>query len=402
MSFFSWLFARSGPEDRFARQVLGRLRAAGIRNGIYHREQFAIEYRTLPDHDPTWMYLGNLFAECRRDPGTRLDRIERFVATVVSPPSMPETWEEARDLLRPVLRGASFGRGGPTSRRTVLRRPALPYLDELVVVDQPTSMGYVAEGMWQVPSEQIFATARANLDRGDSPPRRSTPGGGSGTLTFFDSNDAYVVSRLLLDGWLAGLAEEVGGRPVAFAPDPTSLIVAADDVVTLARLFEAAEEAYVQAPRPLSPVGYTVNDRGHIVPYTVPRDHPLAGVVTRASRALASVEYETQRVVLQPGTETSQYAVASCLLIQRPDRTAFTIARWSGQQPMLLPVVDYIALDEAATGGEDSPGFIPWQALLDEDLLVEAVEYRPTRYWIEGQTRPDVLARLLQRAIAHP
>lgn len=397
MSFLRWLLPRSGP-DRFAREVMGRLRAAGIRDAHYHRDQFAIEYRPRADREAIWMYLGNLYAECQRDPTNRVDRIERFVATFVAPPSMPQTWEEARSLLRPVLRGASFGRGTAMGKRSVLRRPALPYLDELVVVDQPTSMGYVTEGMWDVPGEQVFAEARANLAAVPRPRLDDGPFLGPSIMTFFDTGDAYFVSRLLVDGWLAALADQVGGQPVAFIPDPTSLVVASDDAETLEPLFEAASQEYTEAARPLSPMGYTVDSAGRLAPYVVESDHPLADMVARAERTLATAEYETQRSVLQEEATSSGYLIAGCVMATRDDRTVVTVAAWERLVPTLLPVVDYVAIDQTDSH-DDQPLFVPFQALLDEDLLFEAVEYRPTRYRVEQEAREDVLTRLAGRSV---
>ncbi|MBN1173141.1 MAG: hypothetical protein JXA67_13290 [Micromonosporaceae bacterium] len=422
MSFFSWLFPRTGP-DRFVRQVIGRLRAAGIRKAVYHPDQFAIEYRARPDQDSVWMYLGNLYAECQRDPGSSMDRIERFVGTFISPPAIPAVWEEAQPLLRPVLRGASFGRGGPMAHTAVLRRPALPYLDELVVVDQPTSMGYVAEGMWGVPAEQVFAVARANLARVVPPGPAADATFGSAALTFFDAGDSYVVSRLLLSAWLGDLAGEIGGRPVAFVPHPTLMVVVRDEEAVLGGMFEAMLEEYVQAARPLSPMGYTLDDSACLVPYPAGGGgRRLRAAVRRAERSLAAVEYETQRSVLTDDEALRGCTVASCMMVRRGGETAFTIASWGGGAPTLLPAADYIAIDDqngvgcadgrggeggrgggGTEGGRDAAGtdvlVVPFQALLDEEFLIEAVEYRPTRYWVEPGARSDALARLRSRAV---
>jgi hypothetical protein len=73
---------------------------------------------------------------------------------------------------------------------------------------------------------------------------------------------------------------------------------------------------------------------------------------------------------------------------------AFTMASWTGEVSTLLPLVDYVAVNRAE---DDPPFLVPWQALVDEDLLDEAVEFRPTRFRIEGEPRPDVLARLAER-----
>ena len=293
MSLVGRLFRRS-KFDRFAAAVLRRLRAAGVRNARYHRDEFAIEYRSRSEREPAWMYLSNLYAECERDPASKAERIDQFVAAFVALPTMPDTWDLAKASLRPVLRGASFGRGGASRYRAVLRRPALPYLDEMVVVDQPASMGYVTDGMWGVPSERVFATARDNLEAQAPVLPPTGLDAGPAVLRFFDNGDSYFVSRMLITGWLAALEDRVGGRPVAFAPDPGSLIVAADEPDTLTAVFDAVFEEYEQAGRPLSPMGYTVTSSGQLTPYAVPERHPLANAVGRAERTLATAEYEAR------------------------------------------------------------------------------------------------------------
>lgn len=393
MGIFDRLRRRSGP-DRFAGEVLSALRAAGISDARYHRREFSIEYRRAPGAEPTWLYLQNLYAECQRAPHTRDARIRRFVTTFTRLPEVPDTWASARDRLRPVLRSATFARGGESERPAPLRRPAFPFLDEMVVVDQPTSMAYVSEvtcAAWGVSPEEVFAAARANLATTAGVPRTEAPGGRV-MLRFVDDGDAYWVSHVLLDGWLARLSEHVGGTPVAFMPDVRSLVVVDSDPQPLPELFELVERHFAESARPLSPMAYTVDQAGRVVPLTVGAGHPAAGAVERASRVLAATEYGAQRNILRDLVDDY---VASYALFTGPEGGTFSVAAWTRGTRVLLPRVDFVAFNVAA----GNTFFVPWDVVMEADVLTELPEYRPARYLADIWPAPAAYGYLRERAV---
>ena len=121
--------------EDLAKRVVKRLRRHGIRDARFDPGEFTVQY------DGAVLYLENLHAEiCAESRPQRRARVHAFVDALVRTPETPSEWSRARQLLRPVLRGAApppTGRAGPVSR------PALPFLAELLVLDLPASMVYV-------------------------------------------------------------------------------------------------------------------------------------------------------------------------------------------------------------------------------------------------------------------
>jgi hypothetical protein len=383
----------------FVAEVLAEMRAQGAAGARFDADRFAVAYQRGADEtQPVWMYLSTLYAECEREPDTRTDRIRRYVTTLLGTEEPPADWNTVCPLLRPVLRGAMFGRSNDPGRPAVLRRPAQPYLDELVVVDRPASMSYVTAAMtatWGVRDEDVFAAARVNLTAG-AELLDAEPTDGPVLLRFVDDGDAYWPSHLLLDGWLAGLAERVGGPPVAFVPDVNTLLVTAVDPDALTPLLELVADEYLEAPRGLSPVAYTVDAVGRVVPYGPPAGHPVAEPVERAERLLAVREYAAQRELLDEA-DVPEYP-ANLELYSRDDGTVFTVAAWAAARPTLLPRADYVGL---VVEGADQPYFLPWSTIAGEGLLAEVVEYRPVRY--RTVVEPDArLVELLREQAVQP
>jgi hypothetical protein len=264
----------------------------------------------------------------------------------------------------------------------------------MVVVDQPTSMAYVSEAtcaVWGVSTEEVFAVARANLAAGAGLPPTEQPSGRV-MLRFVDDGDAYWVSHILLDGWLAGLAERVGGQPVAFVPDVRSLIVVDADPDQVSELFELVERHFSESPRPLSPVAYTVDRGGRVVPLTVPAAHPAAGAVQRAHRVLAASEYGAQQRLLRD--EVEDY-VASYAVFGTAEGGTFSVAAWTRGTCVLMPRVDFVAFNVAA----GSTFFVPWDVVMEADVLVELPEHRPARYRGEVWPAPAAFGYLRERAV---
>lgn len=380
-------------QDRFAHDVLDRFRATrGIVESWYAPERFAIGYRRTAGDQPGWAHLGNLFAECA-DVGDdeRDTRIAWYVDAVIDPAEIPADWARAGPLLRPVLAGVTFGRSADGGS-ALLRRSALRCLDELVVVDLPTKVGYVSAGQaadWGVPVADVFAAARANL-------RPELPdGAGEGTpgpLRFVDGGDAYWVPRLLLDGWLAGLAGAVGGRPVAFAPARDTLLVVADSP-GLPSLMEIVEAEYREAVRPVSPVPYTVDDRGRTVPYPAPPGHPMHRAVRRAERVLAGAQYDGQAEALRDALPAA--VVASYLMAERDDGAPFSLCTWGEDLTTLLPATDRVCLVDRSSR---QSWLVTWSDLATTVDLTPIPGLVPPRYRVDRWPAPPARTALFAKA----
>jgi hypothetical protein len=329
---------------RLGSQVIRRLRRAGVGDARYDARTFTVRFTLEGDDVPSVLPLDGLLA---RRSGSRRERrrqVDAFVSGFLRAPGMPHTWDEVRPLLRPVLRGAT---PAPTADVTTpLCRPALPYLAEYVVVDQPDTMTYVAADqpmLWDVDADTVFAAARANLSGAVLHGAATEPV----VVQFVDDGNAYWTSHLLLDGWLPRLADQVGGVPVAFAPERGTLIVTADGSAHLGALFSRCEEAFAASPRALSPMAYVSDDQGRTVPYAAPPGHPMHDCVERAEAVLAVAEYTRQAQVL--GEE------AAPVQVTRSEHGGWrTRAVWAKDVPALLPLADEVRMGDRT---------VPWADL---------------------------------------
>jgi hypothetical protein len=276
---------------------------------------------------------------------------------------------------------------------------------EAVVVDEPTSMAYVTAPRladWGVTADEVFATARANLaertPRPDEPPSE-----GAAMLRFVDSGDAYFTSMLLVDGFLAGLASRVGGRPVAFVPDRDTLIVVADEPELLISIYGMVEEQYRKAPRSVSPVGYTVDDRGRVAPYRAAGQSRLADVVHQAEVVLAAAEYAAQKQSLDAVHERDgiDIFVGSLLVVERPDKPLVSVAVWAEDADLdgLLPRADYVAFTPAERIDGFMPVTVPFDVVEREAALIPEPDYDPPRYRVNRWPDERIMARLRPHAV---
>ncbi|MET7392312.1 hypothetical protein ABZS66_02290 [Dactylosporangium sp. NPDC005572] len=380
------------PRERFARRVLTAVRDAGVAEARYLPEQFAIQLRRdSKTAAPSLAYLGNLYRECAgAGREERRQRIAAFLAAVVFNPGAPDTWADVADLLRPLLRSESFGLGTPGGAPRPLRRPALPFIAEFVVVDQPTSIMYVTESQlssWGVTERAVYDRARANLAELAERTARPESDDQPSIVRMVESGDAYWASHLLVDGWLAGQERHLGGRPVAFVPDTTGVVLARDDE-GIGKLFELIEEEYREAARPISTMAYTVDATGAVVPYAVPDGDPLYPAVHRSEVVLAANEYAAQ------GAHLESDAFVANLIVAERDGRVFSVASWAEGVDTLLPRADYVAFSD----DDAEPFSVAWDDVAREVDLEPEPGVRPERYRLRSWPHPGVVERLRRLA----
>ena len=390
--------SRPPSREKFAQEVLDAVRATGkVASADYDAENFAIVYQRDPDDSETGrIFLHNTFHETA-DLGRRgrIDRIRRLVSVFVDAPRRDLTWEQVKPKLRPVLRGVSFGAGMFDRPIRLLSRPAVPFLVELVVVDEPTSMAYVTSARlpeWGVSADEVFHTARANLAQRASGLDAGQPGELS-LVRFVDTGDAYFTSMLLLDQFRARLTNRV-----AFVPDKDTLIVVDDEPSALPSLFSLVGEEYTESVRSVSPVGYTVDEAGRLVPYQAPPGHDdLSRAVHRAQVLLAGAEYAAQKQVLEAEHERNgqDIFVGSVLVAERPDESLFSVAVWPPDVDTLLPEADYIAFP-----AEDDQMTVPFDVVAREASLLPEPDYAPPRYRVTAWPAAPVMERLRAQAVS--
>ncbi|MBL7256096.1 hypothetical protein JKJ07_17510 [Actinoplanes sp. LDG1-01] len=322
-----------------------RLRRAGCTEVRYDSRAFQVRFTPNVEKQPAILDLAPLLRGPRKG---RKRRIQAYISGL-SPDPIPRDWQAARPLLRPVLRGATPG--------NPIKRPALPYLSEYVVIDHPQAMTYVTDDQlqtWHVRADEVFKSARDNLEGATL---QGTP---TELIRFVDDGDAYWTSHLLLEHWLQRLEPQVGGPPVAFAPERGTLLVTSADGPHLRAVFAQAEELYARSSRPITPVAYVSDAQGCTVPFTVAEDDPLHHTVQRAERILAVQEYARQATHLtEPAAE---------LVLVGDDETGWrTQAVWD--EKALLPTADEVRIGDRTIPWpeldvEPVPGLEPirWQA----------------------------------------
>jgi hypothetical protein len=388
----------ASPQERFAKEVVAELHRNGIPIAEYQPDRFAIRYATAPDDaSGGQLFLHNVFAEGRDDSRkARRARVEHFVRNVTRAPKPPEGWEAVRPTLRPVLRSTFFGKLATRGEmKPLLFRPAVPHLNEYVVIDLPTTMSYVTLGdvaTWGASGAEVFAAAHENL--ASRAPRRD--GANHGIVKYVDMGDGYYASLPLLDGWLAAQAPE-GGRAVAFIPDRASLLVLPDHPDAVNAMFDAAEKEYRESARGVSPQAYTTGADGRLVPYLGPEGHPVREAARRAEVIMSADEYGAQTELLSEQYEADgvDIFVAKVLVAEPQGGPIISATTWSQGIESLIPRAEYIVFVDSG----QTPVRVRWDDVAAEVLLLPEDGFEPPRFRVGHWPAPDVMDRLRARAV---
>ena len=204
-------------------------------------------------------------------PEARAAALDRRLTLACRSRELPASWPAAAPALRVVLRTGAL----LTNGADVVARPVGQCLVEALVLDAPESYSFVTARTlesWGVPAEEVFATARSNLD--DSGSAVTWDPSAPSALWSFEPAAGHAPSRLLLPGWLEGFADRVTGRPVAAAPHASLLLVTGDaHPTTLARIARTAAREYASSPQPITPVLLRSTGPG-LEPLRVDPHHP--------------------------------------------------------------------------------------------------------------------------------
>ena len=342
------------------------------------------------------VYLHNLFAETRdMSPEARQARVLFFLRSLTEDGTDGEGWDEVQPHLRLVVRPSTANTlVNPEKAELTLpmARGYLPQLNQLVAIDRPTSMAYVGPGQlegWGVGEEEVFAAAARNLV--EFPAEVEVYDRTRGTILTLAQGDDYAASRFLIPGWLAGLAGQVQGRPVAIVPERSTVLVGGDANPELVRwLAETAQREFQAATRSVSPAVYTVDYAGQVVPYLRPGREPLDRLVQRGHLLLLAREYADQKNVLDALHRRADVDlfVATCTLSQLEGGRVVSYAVWPDGIEALLPQVDVLVV----SGGEPKTPSA-WTALVPfarareiaaDQIRDGEVKFGPARLRVSG------------------
>ncbi|MEU2120286.1 hypothetical protein [Nocardia niwae] len=378
--------------------MMQQLSVLGETDVEYHPDEFAIRTGELI------LDLHNIFQETRElDPAERDARVAQHCDALRELRAPAPDWPSVRSMLRPVLRPNSFGVGVEPESRPVAR-PAFPFVDEMVAIDMPQTRSivtYASLREWGVSPDDVFTVARENLGEIIN----FTVIEEDGILHFVDDGNGYCTSWPLLADWLAGSGS--GTPPVAFMPDVDTLIVASG-IDDLEPIFEAVEEQYRDAPRPISPQGYIVDDSGAVIPLDRSPAHRHLPAVQRARCGLAVTEYEAQAQILneivEVDLEFTPYAIepayVGSVMYGNGDNGPYTITVWGEGVEYLLPEADYIAFCRDDQGELERLFEVPFEAVVELTGLTPVPDLAPRRYEIRHWPDTETLAGLQAAAVS--
>lgn len=240
-------------KDRFARKVIGRIKARGWRGPApeYVRQPYSLKL------GGDTMFLDNAFAAWRRAVEDKDRQIDIAIGYLFDQ-KHDGSFSDARPFLLPAIRNRSHLTNlwltpGAAKTRDAYDGVLEPFCDDLasvLVVDGESAMSYVTGAKlrtWQTPREEAFQAAVENL-RSISPCMflKQTEG-----FWISDYRDHHDAARLLLPHLFEQL--DLQGRPVAVALDRAVVVVAGSaDADALEAMVQLCEERFGKTDRPLA------------------------------------------------------------------------------------------------------------------------------------------------------
>lgn len=387
-------FFRGGTEqDRFAREVMSRLRKAGWQGALsYDKGKFEIDTAGVTGR----VYLGNMFRGWQEADGAggreeEFAKITGFLMETAA--GVPD--QVPAESLMPIIRArldfepiSADQTGLPANSYEGAMQPLCDVMAMLVASDSAHGIRLLTADALRDSGLDFTAATMQALDnlRAASPCKFTQSEGG---FYISDYRDHYDSSRVLLPHLFGQLG--LRGDPVAIVFERRSIIVAgADDAAALEHMGAAALQWLGEADRLVSCLPIRLKD-GAWGPF----DAEAAG--TPALHALRGRQwgwvYGGQKALLDAKHEAdgTDIFVASLMLIEHEDWLR-TVATWTTDALSLLPRADVVLIG-SSTGGPSIAR--SWESI--EQVmgpLTPEPGLWPPRYRIDGPALLGVVERL--------
>lgn len=334
------------------------------------------------------MHLGNMYGAFKQMP--RRKRLEYINEVVLAPlPDIPETWEQIRPMLLPVVRDGAYLTFAPLQAAIAInkdtppiaRRLLAPGIFETLVVDTPNKMLVVSEDRlvdWNVTFAEALDVAYGNLRRASQDALTPLMPG----LWIAPWSDSYAAARVMLPEIL----QRVCTDPLVALPNRDTLLVADPTMpAAFALLVVALEKAVEDQHYAITRQIYQLENKTLRV-FDPPSDTPeeVLRIYERLLVEEKAMSYgREQELHKQYGTEAFY---AKLMAYESKDGEIITRATWTkGVDVGYLPpaqAIQFVELDENVTQAVRM-WEVPWSAVIAEPGMLTPTD-TPLPRWKMG------------------
>jgi hypothetical protein len=371
MGILDRLFNRPPSQEKFAKIMLGRIRASGdTRPIVYDSDAFR-----LVRGDSKITFLGNVYQEyLRRDASEREELIRRFLAMwYTTDLPVPEEFDDVKADILPALRARSYfeidlqlasdGDATPPPYETIGEHLALS-----LVYDLPDSMMTISDGMlekWNISFYEAMEVARQNLRE------KPVQAAQIGRVYALANGDGYDATRMILLDLLRQF--DVEGDAIAMLPNRERLYVAgsADEEGLEVMLKLVGED--LQNERFISGMAFRLEGDDWLQ-WLPPREHKLYKNFHDLRLATIARTYSDQAALLNKQHQRSDkdifVATYSGLTDEATGETS-SYCMWAEGIDSLLPETDQVMFTRPTGDGISMAARGDWQqvAQLAGDLM---------------------------------
>ena len=391
-------------KDDFANHFIQLLKSRGYDDDVeYDQERF--ELRLGPNDR---MFLANCYSEFLNAPPTvRDDVLARYLNAVLEPPTLPDSVDDARARLLPILRdiGSCWVCDEQDGEITkIVRRPIAENLMIELALDYPNQVAYVRRKMmedWGVDVDELFDTAYDNLKCKYADDLRSPSRG----VYILDSGSPYDASGMCLPSKIRHIP--VNGDHVVAVPNRQCMIVTGTkDAAGLVELAALTRRNYgvKHKDRLIGQVYRLTGDRWR--PFMPPVNHRAYEQLWELHQVSTQDQYSCQTI---PLTRLCQKRGDNAFVAQyfiRPIATAKHSSHCVVTEracPALLPRTDFVAFMRPRSLNKiEYLGTTEWKRF--HDVLGQRIKkllgVKPPRYRIEEFPSERQLRELKLRDLA--